>query len=84
MLARQDDRAIAPPRVDHLLIANLINPGGTRTAMRAKAYPGENPETLPAPEEVAPLFVELASPECARNGEIVSFREWRSAKSRAT
>lgn len=27
MLARQDDRAIAPPRVDHLLIANLINPG---------------------------------------------------------
>lgn len=64
--------------------ANLINPGGTRTAMRAKAYPGENPETLPAPEEVAPLFIELASPECTRNGEVVSFREWRSAKSRAT
>ena len=30
--------------------------------MRAKAFPGEDPETLPAPEEVAPLFLELASP----------------------
>lgn len=64
--------------------ANLINPGGVRTAMRAKAYPGENPASLPTPEEVAPLFVELASPECSLNGEVISFREWRAAKSQAT
>lgn len=60
--------------------ANLINPGPTRTAMRAKAFPGENPETLPPPEALAPLFVELASPECTRNGEIISFREWQAAQ----
>ena len=42
---------------------NLINPGPVRTEMRAKAYPGEDPSTLPAPEDVAPLFLKLASPE---------------------
>src|SRR5262249_51239892 len=34
--------------------ANLFSPGAVRTAMRAKAFPGEDPMTLPAPEEVAP------------------------------
>jgi NAD(P)-dependent dehydrogenase (short-subunit alcohol dehydrogenase family) len=61
--------------------ANLINPGATRTAMRAKAFPGEDPETLPAPEDLVPLFLELASPDCQSNGAIVNFREWRSAHS---
>jgi Dehydrogenases with different specificities (related to short-chain alcohol dehydrogenases) len=60
--------------------ANLINPGATRTGMRAKAFPGEDPQTLPPPEAVAPLFVELASPECTRNGEVVNFREWQAAQ----
>jgi NAD(P)-dependent dehydrogenase (short-subunit alcohol dehydrogenase family) len=58
---------------------NIINPGATRTAMRAKAFPGEDPMTLPAPEELVPLILELASPECTRNGEIINFREWRGA-----
>jgi NAD(P)-dependent dehydrogenase (short-subunit alcohol dehydrogenase family) len=57
--------------------ANLINPGATRTQMRAKAFPGEDPTTLPAPEELVPLFLELASPACERNGEVINFREWR-------
>ena len=60
--------------------ANLISPGAVRTAMRAKAYPGEDPLKLPPPEELAPLFVELASPDCALNGEIVDFREWKAAR----
>jgi len=59
--------------------ANIINPGPTRTGMRAKAFPGENPETLPAPEELAPLFLELASPDCTRNGEVINFKDWRAA-----
>jgi NAD(P)-dependent dehydrogenase (short-subunit alcohol dehydrogenase family) len=42
---------------------NAVNPGGTRTAMRAAAYPEENPLTLPAPEEITPVFVYLASAE---------------------
>jgi NAD(P)-dependent dehydrogenase (short-subunit alcohol dehydrogenase family) len=60
--------------------ANLINPGATRTQMRAKAFPGEDPETLPAPHALAPLFVELASPDCQRNGDMVNFREWLAAR----
>lgn len=34
------------------LRSNLINPGGTRTEMRRSAYPGEDPDALPAPEDV--------------------------------
>ncbi len=52
--------------------ANLINPGPTRTRMRAEAYPGENPDTVKAPEVVTELFVQLAEPACALNGEIVN------------
>lgn len=56
---------------------NLINPGATRTQMRAKAFPGEDPATLPAPKDLVPLFLELASPQCKRNGETINFRDWR-------
>jgi len=52
--------------------ANLVDPGAVRTAMRATAYPGEDPATLPAPEEVTDVFVDLAEPACARSGEVVS------------
>ena len=38
---------------------NSINPGATRTGMRMKAYPGENPETLPTPEEIMPAYLFL-------------------------
>lgn len=37
----------------------LVDPGATRTAMRAKAYPGEDPQTVKAPDEVASRLVEL-------------------------
>ena len=36
-----------------------IDPGATRTAMRAKAYPGEDPKTVKPPEDVAARIVEL-------------------------
>jgi len=42
---------------------NAVNPGGTRTAMRANAYPEEDPLTLPTPEQITPVFVYLASDE---------------------
>jgi NAD(P)-dependent dehydrogenase (short-subunit alcohol dehydrogenase family) len=38
---------------------NSINPGATRTAMRAAAYPAENPNTLKTPEEHMPLYLYL-------------------------
>jgi NAD(P)-dependent dehydrogenase (short-subunit alcohol dehydrogenase family) len=53
---------------------NLLHPGPLRTRMRAKAMPGEDPMTLPSPEAVAPLIVEMLSPSYQKNGELVSFR----------
>jgi NAD(P)-dependent dehydrogenase (short-subunit alcohol dehydrogenase family) len=47
---------------------NSVNPGGTRTAMRAQAMPGEDPETLPHPSEVAARIVPLASPSLTETG----------------
>lgn len=50
---------------------NLLNPGGTRTGMRAKAFPGEDPDTLKTPEDITGSFVELASPDSTRHGELI-------------
>jgi NAD(P)-dependent dehydrogenase (short-subunit alcohol dehydrogenase family) len=54
--------------------ANLLNPGPLRTRMRQKAMPGEDPESLRPPEAVAPLILDLLSPTCSKNGELVSFK----------
>jgi NAD(P)-dependent dehydrogenase (short-subunit alcohol dehydrogenase family) len=53
---------------------NLLSPGPLRTAMRARAMPGENPESLAPPEVVVPLIVDLLSPSNEKNGEIVAFK----------
>jgi NAD(P)-dependent dehydrogenase (short-subunit alcohol dehydrogenase family) len=50
---------------------NLIDPGTVRTRLRAAIFPGENPAGLPTPESITDAFVELASPGCTRNGDIV-------------
>ena len=53
---------------------NLFNPGGTRTAMRAKAFPGEDPAELPTPQDLAPQIVALLRPDCEKSGERVTYR----------
>jgi NAD(P)-dependent dehydrogenase (short-subunit alcohol dehydrogenase family) len=60
------------------LRVNLINPGATRTRMRAAAMPGEDPETLQSPDDVAALFVDLADPACTRHGEVMDAKNFRS------
>ena len=45
--------------------ANAINPGATRTNMRAKAYPGEDPMSLKTPEDIAGKYVWLLGPASA-------------------
>ena len=50
--------------------ANMLDPGAVRTAMRAQAFPGEDPETLRPPEAIAPVFVQLADPACDMNGQV--------------
>jgi len=47
----------------------------TRTAMRAKAMPGEDPVLLPNPADLAPLIVEMLSPDYAQNDTLVTFRQ---------
>lgn len=48
--------------------ANLFDPGRLRTAMRAKAVPGEDPLMVPEPASVVPKIVEMLSPSFAENG----------------
>lgn len=42
---------------------NAINPGATRTQMRAYAYPAESPENNPAPADIMPLYLYLMGPD---------------------
>lgn len=41
---------------------NCINPGATRTSMRAAAYPAENPITVVEAKDIMPLYLHLMSP----------------------
>lgn len=56
------------------LRVNAVNPGATRTAMRAQAMPGENPDSLPHPSEVAKKILPLASPTLTETGLIFDIR----------
>jgi len=47
----------------HNIRVNSLNPGGTRTGMRAEAYPAENPETVTKPEDIMDIHVHLMSDE---------------------
>lgn len=54
---------------------NMINPGGTATKMRASAFPGEDPATLPQPEDIAPAFLTLLADDCPHHGELLEARK---------
>ncbi len=53
--------------------ANLFSPGPTRTRMRALAMPGEDPATLPAPEQVAAQAAEMCFSDFRDNGGIYKY-----------
>lgn len=50
--------------------ANVFYPGIVRTAMRAKAMPGEDPNTLPTPADIAPKLIDMLSPALDENGRL--------------
>lgn len=53
--------------------ANAINPGATRTNMRASAYPEENPDTLATTEEIMPLYLYLMGKDSiGTNGQSIN------------
>ena len=53
---------------------NVFYPGAVRTAMRAKAMPGEDPATLPTPADIAPKLIDLLSPALKENGKLFDMR----------
>ena len=56
---------------------NAVNPSGTRTEMRAEAYPDEDPLTLPVPEEITGVFLYLAGAESREvTGKTFDARDW--------
>ncbi|MGL4239610.1 MAG: SDR family NAD(P)-dependent oxidoreductase [Beijerinckiaceae bacterium] len=52
---------------------NIVNPGPLRTRMRAEAMPGEDPQTLRTPEDLAPEIMSLILPASATHGMIFDF-----------
>jgi NAD(P)-dependent dehydrogenase (short-subunit alcohol dehydrogenase family) len=52
---------------------NLLDPGKVRTKMRRQAYPGEDENTLPPPEALAPLALSLLTEETGASGEVFLF-----------
>jgi NAD(P)-dependent dehydrogenase (short-subunit alcohol dehydrogenase family) len=57
--------------------ANLVDPGLVDTAMLKEAFPGgyHGPFAVRKPEDVVPVYLELASPSCTRHGTVVSASE---------
>jgi NAD(P)-dependent dehydrogenase (short-subunit alcohol dehydrogenase family) len=62
---------------------NLFNPGKTRTRMRASAMPGEDPMTLPTPQEVAEAIVPLCLPSFTEAGQLYDYPSRRLLTYRA-
>ncbi len=54
---------------DTPICVNLVDPGAMATRMRAEAYPGEDQATLPKPEDVTEIFVQLAMLDVGASGK---------------
>ncbi|MFA5949722.1 MAG: SDR family NAD(P)-dependent oxidoreductase [Hyphomicrobium sp.] len=59
---------------------SILDPGPMRTAMRAKAFPGEDTRLLTDPFDVAPLAVELVLPVPQANGTITRYEDRKHAE----
>lgn len=53
---------------------NLVDPGPFRSRLRAQAFPGEDQGILPDPVSLTDLVLDLATPQCQRNGELAVAR----------
>ncbi len=58
---------------------NSLDPGPTRTRLRAGAYPGEDPNTVKPPEALMPLYLWLMGPESiGTHGEAITAESWKA------
>ena len=73
----------AAETADTNLRVNLINPGPTRTRLRAEAFPGEKPETLPTPEAIAEAFLPALHESCTLHGTWIAADEWLAGRGMA-
>jgi len=53
---------------------NVFYPGAVRTGMRAKAVPGEDPQTIPHPREIVSKLVDMVTPDNQMNGQVFDIR----------
>ncbi|MGF1908259.1 YciK family oxidoreductase [Vibrio kasasachensis] len=56
-------QVLADELSDSTIRINAINPGGTRTGMRATAFPAEDVDRLKTPLDIMPLYLYLMAPE---------------------
>lgn len=60
---------------------NSLNPGGTRTGMRAQAYPAEDPATRPTPESLMPVYLYMMGPDSSRlHGQALDVQHFAPGK----
>jgi len=54
---------------DRPIRVNAVNPGAVRTQMRVRAFPAEDPNTLPTTDDVMPTYLYLMSDDCKEVGQ---------------
>ncbi len=69
IMADELDTENGPVRV------NAINPGAVRTQMRVRAFPGEDPNTLPVPDDVMDVYLYAMSDDCKDVGQTLMAQE---------
>jgi NAD(P)-dependent dehydrogenase (short-subunit alcohol dehydrogenase family) len=72
--------------IEHTCVrAVLLDPGAMRTRMRAEAFPGEDPDTLPDPAEIGPMIVEIAAAtDLGLPTETQAFANWKARRAPAS
>jgi hypothetical protein len=71
------------------VVVSVLNPGAVATMMRKNAFPGEDQTTLPQPEHLSSMILELMSEAHTETGTTVHFREtahfkaWQDAHANA-
>ncbi|RXR30504.1 SDR family NAD(P)-dependent oxidoreductase [Sphingobium fluviale] len=73
-------RIYAADTNDGPIRANIINPGPTRTDMRARHFPHEDPMTLHTADDVARLALALADPACTQTGQNIDYMSWAAER----
>jgi NAD(P)-dependent dehydrogenase (short-subunit alcohol dehydrogenase family) len=67
-------RAWAQETATTTIRVNLFDPGPIRTRMRASVFPGEDPDTLDTPEQVAEFILPMCAPAWSETGKLFEYK----------